>query len=979
MANETQKDPRKQFAPLILPWLMGAVMLAIYWFTLNRWINLLNLGQVATVSGLVWQPQLFGPLTYLATLPFHWLSPAKVPVALNLFSAVCGALTLVLLARSVALLPQDRTEPQRQRERSDFAFLTGWPAYFPPVVAVLFAGLQLSFWQHSTNFTGETLDLLLFAAIIWQLLEYRLDERPWRMTAAMLAYGAGIAENWMFVAFFPLLLMMIIWLKRLEFFSIRFLVRAVLCGLAGMLFFLLLPLQAKFSGNFQIGLWEALRPAIRTDWQVVKALKISGIRHNLLMASLSTLLPVLLMTLRWSSSFGDNSRIGTALSSTMFHFMSAAVFTVCVWGMFDPPFGAGVATGMPGLTLYYFAALSIGYSCGYFLLVFGKKPVPTRRDPKPLPLLPKNLMWLCPVVVAGTFLAAAITLGTLVYRNAPIIRETNGDTLLKFAQFTTQNLPKGGAFLLVDSDNPLQNQPFRSLILQAALEREGRAADFPVLDTQSLNWAPYHRYLHDRYPKKWPLTVKPTDMGAVSPLGNFELLNSLARSNTLCYLNPSYGYYFEKFYQEPHGLVYVMKLRSEETLLPPPLDKNRVAENEKFWSHVVETVRPGIKTALKKPDPIVHKNFPQWLIMRLHALPTASAEAIFTGMFYSRSLNDWGVQLQRAGELDPAAARFTAAKELNPDNVIADINLAFNQTLRAGTPMEVDLSHVNADQFGKYRNWNSVLNANGPFDEISFNFTTGFQFMQNGLFRQAAQEFTRVRQLVPDNLDARLELAQIYLFNHLPDRALEALHDPLTRPVRFGLNENNSTGLNILAAAIHFQKNEADDGGRLLDLEVARHPDDDTLRTAATQAYFMRGLYTNALRIINGKLARSPDDLQWLFGKGYACIQTGDFESAIAAMTRVLTIQTNDAAARFNRALAYLNVGQLDSARADYGQLQTTYTNAYQVAYGLGDIAARQHHTNEAVRNFKLYLANAPTNTPEFKTVRERLEQLRGP
>ena len=64
--------------------------------------------------------------------------------------------------------------------------------------------------------------------------------------------------------------------------------------------------------------------------------------------------------------------------------------------------------------------------------------------------------------------------------------------------------------------------------------------------------------------------------------------------------------------------------------------------------------------------------------------------------------------------------------------------------------------------------------------------------------------------------------------------------------------------------------------------------------------------------------------------------------------------------------------------RADYGQLQTTYTNAFQIAYGLGDIAVRQHNTNEAVRNFKIYLANAPTNSAEFKTVRERLDQLRG-
>ncbi len=156
------------------------------------------------------------------------------------------------------------------------------------------------------------------------------------------------------------------------------------------------------------------------------------------------------------------------------------------------------------------------------------------------------------------------------------------------------------------------------------------------------------------------------------------------------------------------------------------------------------------------------------------------------------------------------------------------------------------------------------------------------------LMRQALAHFTRVRQLAPDNLAARLWLAQIYLFNRLPDRALEALHDPLTHPRRFGLTETNSTDLNVLASAAYFQKNELPRGVELLELEIARHPDDDTLLTSATQAYFMHGLYTNALRVINRQLARTPDDPQWLFGKGFANLQLGRYDQAITAFTRVL-------------------------------------------------------------------------------------------
>jgi tetratricopeptide (TPR) repeat protein len=139
----------------------------------------------------------------------------------------------------------------------------------------------------------------------------------------------------------------------------------------------------------------------------------------------------------------------------------------------------------------------------------------------------------------------------------------------------------------------------------------------------------------------------------------------------------------------------------------------------------------------------------------------------------------------------------------------------------------------------------------------------------------------------------------------------------------------------------------------------------------------LHGLYTNALRVINRQLAKTPNNAQWLFGKGYANLQSGHYDQAITAFTRVLEIATNDPTARFNRALAYLDSDRLDDARADYTALQSTYTNSFQVAYGLAEVAWRQHETNEAIRNYELYLANAPTNSAEFKTVGERLNQLR--
>lgn len=980
MPKENQTDSRKNFVPTILPWLLGAGMFTVYFFTLNHWVTLLNLDSVAKVAGFMWQPQIFSPLTYLVTLPLHLLSPANVPIALNLVAALCAALTLVLLARCVAILPQDRSEPQREREKSDYVFLTGWQAWFPPVFAVLMLGLQLTFWQHATNFTGTMVALLLFAVIVWLLLEYRLDEKEWRLAVAALALGAGLVEDWAFVGFAPIFLAALIWLKKLDFFSVRFLVRILLCGLAGLLFFFLLPVVAKFTADFKVGIWEAMRPIIRADWLALKSIKISGVRIALAQASLSTLLPVLLMSLRWSASFGDNSRMGTVLASNMFHFVQAAVFGVCVWVMFDSPFSPQQLLGSTALPLTFLSALSIGYAWGYFLLVFGRAPGPTRRNPYPLPIFPKPLMWLAPVIVAATFVCVVLSVGTLIYKNKPVIAEVNNDVLFRFSSLAFENLPKSGAVLLCDSDSPGQDQPWRAMLMQAAAARFGRAQDFPVLDTAALNWAPYHKCLQRQYPGKIPLVVKPTDIGGVAPMNIFGMVDTLVKSNAVSYLHPSYGYYFERFYPEPHGLSYAMKLLSEKTLLPPALDKNLIAENEAFWTKLVTTLGPSVDRVLMQSqiEKYSGDTLPGWLLMHLHALPQANQNTIVVGMFCSRSLNDWGVQLQRAGELEKAAQRFQEARRFNPDNIVAGINLAFNKTLRAGKPLDIDLGRVSPDNYGKYRNWNALTTANGPFDDISFCFEAGFQMAQNGYFRQSANQFERVRQLDPKNLIVRLQLAQIYLLNRLADRALEAIDAPLTRPADYGLNENNSTGINILAAAGHFQKDDVAAGIRLLETEVARHPDDNDLLTATTQAFFNHGLYTNALRIIDHKLARTPDDHDWLFGRGYAFIQMGNYAESIKVMTRVLEIQTNDVSARFNRALASLQSDRLDAARADYQKLQAAYTNSYPVAYGLAEIAWRKKENVEALRNYRIYTANAPTNTPEYSTVRERLRQLGG-
>ena len=266
---QDQPVKERSFVPNVLPWVVAAAVLIVYLLTLNHWLSLFyyntpqpafgNLSQVAKVSGWNWLPELNAPALYLVTLPLHLLPVKWIPLALNLFSALCAALTVYQLARSVALLPHDRTHQQRLREHGEFSLLSIPLAWLPPFLAVLVCGFQLTFWEHATNGTSEMFDLLLFAYVIRSLLEYRVDGRDSRLYRAAFVYGVGMTNNFAMVGFFPAFIAAIVWIRGLSFFNISFLSRMVLYGLIGLLLYLLLPLLALRYNIESFGFWVALK------------------------------------------------------------------------------------------------------------------------------------------------------------------------------------------------------------------------------------------------------------------------------------------------------------------------------------------------------------------------------------------------------------------------------------------------------------------------------------------------------------------------------------------------------------------------------------------------------------------------------------------------------------------------------------------------------------------------------------------------
>jgi hypothetical protein len=566
---------KRDFVRRQLPWVVAVAALIFYACTLAWSVSPAGLTDLVKAAGWWWRPVYTEPLHFLLTYPIRWLPVGWQVPGMNIFGALCAAGALGLLARSVAILPHDRTRDQRFMERSEHSWLTISAAWLPPVLAVLVCGLQLTFWENAVIATGESLDILLFAFVVRNLLEYRLDRKESRLTITALVYGLGMTSNFALIGFLPAFVAAIVWLRGMAFFNLRFLIRMTLFGLAGLSLYLLLPIIDSLQGQTEQGFFEILRLNLGLQKNMLARFP----RYQLLLIGLTSIVPVLFMAIKWPASFGDVSAAGTALTNLMMHVIHGLLLVAAAAVAFDPQFSprklAG-PMGYPMLPFYFLGALSIGYFAGYFLLVF---QAPARaagwRRPSAIGTAING-------AIAGViWIALAAIPAGLIYRNLPHIRASTRPYLSQLGVLQAQTLkevaPRGAVVLSDD--------PFRLFALDAALRRSGGGQHYVLVDTTSLPWPAYHRHLSERYPQQWiqpPANVKLSMW--LDPQRLIQLVAYLSQSREIYYLHPSFGYYFEYFYLKPRKLVYQLLPYATNSLAAPLPSAEELDAQEKFWT-----------------------------------------------------------------------------------------------------------------------------------------------------------------------------------------------------------------------------------------------------------------------------------------------------------------------------------------------------------------------------------------------------------
>lgn len=996
----TPRQSESRFVEHGLPWVIAGGGLVTYLATLNHWLTLPSLALAADVNGWSWQPILFQPVLFLLTWPLRWLPGHEAALALNLLSVVCATLTLALLAHSVMLLPQNRLDEQRRLAQEEQALVWLPGGWVPVVLAAVALGLQLTFWENATAASGEMLELLLFACAIWCLLQYRIDPRRCWLDRTALLCGVAAANSWAMVGFLPLFGVALLRSKGLRFFKLgflrraersdwksarrrissdlRFFLRMGLFGLAGLSLILLLPLVQTFSPDSRFGFWEALG-AVAGAYQASLFLLTGKVfaRHREVAFILVTVsfLPVLVLSIRWRTFAGRGRRGGLGPAGIAFYVAHAFLLLLCLWVVFDPPFSPREISRRLGLSLrflplYYLGALSIGYYSGFLLLIIENRG--RRRLAQPA------LRWTTPKIVYALF---GLTLLGLLVRNAPAIRVTNGPYLDEYARLAVNSLPPGGAVVLSED-------PSRLALLRAALVREGKSSRYLLVDANALPLEPYRAWLGRNYPNSWPepkVEARPPSQDLLASLasvpldaaGLVRLLTLLVQSNRVFYLHPGFGYLFEDLDLQPHGLLYELKPYPTNALSGTLLTASELAENKAFWKRATETgVDPlaRLTTQAERQSPGIQGRLTQ----KMHLKPALSSSVKSIAGWYSGALNCWGVMLQRNQQWSEAGHAFALARDLNPDNLPAQVNLECNRKLAAGQKLTMGDPKANEAQFGRYRDLNQILIGNGPFDEPSacYQVAEAYARLHPPMWRQAGQQVERAAALAPQDINARLVLGFQWLNRQMPDRALQVAHEIQADPRLQPLDPVAIADLAFLEAGAWYAKTNQAKADRILLSLLNSQPGDRVVLAQTKKLFATHGSYTNALRMADERLRTAPDNVPWLIDKAVLCVLMEDFANAIPPLTRALSL-TNTYSGRINRALAYLKLGRLDEAEADYQEaLQGFATTACDPYLGLAEVARMKRETNAAIQYYRQYLYLAATNTDDAKGAAAHLKEL---
>ncbi|HEX9045438.1 MAG TPA: hypothetical protein VF988_00310, partial [Verrucomicrobiae bacterium] len=740
----------------------------------------------------------------------------------------------------------------------------------------------------------------------------------------------------------------------------KFLLRTALLGLAGFAFYAMLPTANGLMPHSPWNLGTSWHNSLHQSKNILSVLY-NGFWRSHRMVTLAVLIyylvPSLPLLVRKRDE-GTHDKLGVdQFQIWLYRSLRIGLLFACVWLAFNPTVGPQhvaqheLGLALPMLSFAYLNALGAAYLAGNFLLV--SQLVVQAWPPRRIQWRPLGV----PIGAAGVALLTA----ALMLRNAPAIVQLNSHSPEKYGVSAMDSLPGSGGVVLGDFSQEL-------ILFRAALAHRSDAAKWQVVDSRQLPGVDYRAELERQHPSGW---LSDQTRHELTPVESVWLLDQVARSNRVFYLNPSYGYFFEHFYLTPIGAVYEVKPRGKDPLDLPAMAGETLKANEDYWTKLWDRQLAGLI-----PPPPHRLGAFEKRLKRIAIIPVPPDQSQFLRQWYSMALDGWAVTLQKQGHLPEAQTRLQQALLLNTNNLSARITLSCNLNLQTNAVLGLtDVTRV-ASLLGSPSRVNLLLNNGGPIDEPTMDYLVGSVFIDWRLSLQAAEQFERVRRLAPHSLAAELALAEIYNRLQMPDRGR-----PIIEHLRAEFQKlpatNSSLDLNLalLDSYSWLLETNVSNARNALESVIEQHPDDAQVKNRVLAAYVALGDYTNALHLIELQLAKTPDSVPLLNSKAAVLIQCGRSSEAVPLLNDVLLV-TNLPIARANRAMAQLTLHNYDAAEIDLRELDKSREMPGMVNLGLATIAENRRNTNQALQYLQICLSNAPAGSPLWRQASQHLAAL---
>lgn len=933
--------------------------LLVYSLTLSWGVTLNSLPFTMKVAGWDWQPMTSRPLAWLLTLPLRLLPEGLIPVGLNLFSAFLAAATLGILARSVQRLPWDCPPAPTKI----------WAGRLPVLLACALCGLEFNFWINATEMTGEMVDLIVLAAGLGCVLEFRAEKNKRWLDIAAIVWGAGLAENWAMQLTLPFFVVAIAWLPGIKKIGKRFFIRLALMGLAGLLIFALQPVLAALTSHSQFGVKELWLASLKYSKANILTLFYgfwSWHRFLTLVVLMYFFLPVLACMVRIKNEAAKNVHGVELFQIKIFRTLRFGLFVACVWLMFDPEVGPRKIIlnqfnlSMPLLTFDYLLALGTAFLMGS--LLYAAQLSPRHRAHSGLEKLGSFLRRRAfPLLGAISILAGA---GLLV-RNGSAIYFTRHASLSAAGDLITSSLPNGDGILLSDDVTLL-------MAVKSSLIHHPDQGHWLTLELQQISNGKYRAAMGIDLMVGTNMNLAVAkSAGELNPTQTSELLNQLARTRRIYYLLPEPGHFlFEQFYPQPQGAVHELKNFSVEAFAVPKLTEPQIAANEQFWQTAWENNLATISRILPRAE----KSFPH----RLALSPVVPDAARQLTRWYSISLNNWGVELQRNGKLTEAKHRFEQAKLLNPDNPAVSANLFCNSNLLEGKSLDLSGTATLTKSVSGIQQLARIIEGFGTFDEPSVCVLLGEACFNVGWPRQALQQFDRARILAPESGVPELAMAKIYARLGFEDKAIELVKQLRRFETNSPAGRALGVELSVLEAKSWLALTNAPEASRVLESVLEKNSADPTVWETVFKTYLAFGSPTNALGLLDRMLAKDSDNIAALNNKAAVLVQLQRAAEAIPILDHAIAL-TNLPAIQLNRAIALLQANDLAAAEAAYQALETTTTDQFSIQYGLAQIAEARHDPATAIKFYENCLTNVPPQSAKWRDASTHLNALQKP